>query len=154
MKTNTYIQYKLGRLGFVNNYLTNIKIIVYTLTNKENPLNGKSAKFKMELRNIFVQEDIKTTNYTPEQDQYPRGYDYAHVSDDNNQSYEYAGLFFHENSLKFLNRQKTWRLMEMYKTQKLLNLIKSFRLFSFNSLFKSLISTLFPEQYAQPLCPC
>ena len=126
MKTNTYIQYKLGRLGFVNNYLTNIKIIVYTLTNKENPLNGKSAKFKMELRNIFVQEDIKTTSYTQEQDQYPRGYDYLHVSDDNNQSYEYAGIFFHENSLKFLKRQKTWRLIEMYKTQQLLNSIKSF----------------------------
>lgn len=127
MKTNPLIQYKIERLGFVNNDNFNtIKIIVYTLTNKEKPINGKSAEFKMELRDIFVQEDIKTTTYLPEQDKYPRGYDYLHVSDDNNQSYEYAGMFFHENSLKFLKRQKTWRLIDMYKTQKLLNLTKNF----------------------------
>lgn len=127
MKTNTLIQYKIDRLGFENNNHTNtIKIIVYTLTNKEKPISGKSAEFKMELRDIFVQEDIKTTKYLPGQDEYPRGYDYLHVSDDNNQSYEYAGMFFHENSLKFLKRQKTWRLIDMYKTQKLLNLTKKF----------------------------
>lgn len=127
MKNNSSIQYKIERLGFVNNgSLNKIKIIVYTLTNKEKPINGKSAEFKMELRDIFVQEDIKTTIYSPDQDEYPRGYDYLHVSDDNNQAYEYAGMFFHENSIKFLKKQKTWRLIDMYKTQKLLNLTKDF----------------------------
>lgn len=126
MKNNSSIQYKIQRLGFNINNFDKIKIIVYTLINKENPINGQSAKFKMELRDIFVQEDIKTTIYKPEQDEYPRGYDYLHISDDNNQSYEYSGIFFHENTLKFLKRQKTWRLLYMNKTQKLLNLMKNF----------------------------
>jgi endonuclease/exonuclease/phosphatase family metal-dependent hydrolase len=127
MKNNSSIQYKIERIGFINNdTIKTIKIIVYTLTNKEKQINGKSAEFKMELRDIFVQEDIKTTPYKPEQDQYPRGYDYLHISDNNNQSYEYAGMFFHENSLKFLKKQKTWRLLNMYKTQKLMNLTKDF----------------------------
>ena len=82
-------------------------------------------------KDIFVQEDIKTTIYSPEEDKYPRGYDYLPISDNNNQSYEYAGIFFHENSLKFLKKQKTWRLIDMYKTQKLLNLLKKV----FTSLF-------------------
>jgi len=120
MKNNSSIQYKIGRLGFINNNTVytiknntvyTIKIIVYTLTNNRKQINGKSAKFKMELRDIFLQEEIKTTKYTPEQDEYPRGYDYLHISDNNNQSYEYAGMFFHNNSLKFLKRQKTWRLL-------------------------------------------
>lgn len=126
MKNNAHIQYKLRRLDFNNNLMNKIKIIVYTLVNKDKPINGKSAEFKMELRNIFVQEDIKTTVYSPDQDAYPRGYDYLHISDDNNQSYEYAGIFFHENSLTFLKKQKTWRLLEMHKTQKLMNFIKNF----------------------------
>ena len=126
MKMNTHIQYKIDRLGFNIDSVNQIKIVVYTLTNKEKPINGKSAEFKMELRDIFLQEDIKTTSYKPEQDEYPRGYDYLHVSDDNNQTYEYAGLFFHENSLKFLKRQKTWRLIAMHKTQQLFNSTKNF----------------------------
>ena len=127
MKNNSSIQYKIERLGFINNNTVNtIKIIVYTLTNNKKQINGKSAKFKMELRDIFLQEEIKITKYTSEQDAYPRGYDYLHISDDNNQSYEYAGMFFHNNSLKFLKRQKTWRLLNMYKTQKLMNLTKNF----------------------------
>jgi len=127
MKNNSSIQYKTERIGFINNKsITKIKVIVYTLKNKSKYINGKSAEFKMELRNIFLKEDIKTTNYKPDQDQYPRAYDYLHISDNNNQSYEYAGIFFHENSLKFLKRQKSWRLIKMYKTQKLMNIIKNF----------------------------
>jgi endonuclease/exonuclease/phosphatase family metal-dependent hydrolase len=126
MKNNSSIQYKIERLGFKLESVNTIKIIVYTLIDKTKPINGQSAEFKMELRDIFVQEDIKTTKFTPDQDPYPRGYDYLHISDDNNQSYEYAGMFFHENSLKFLKRQKTWRLIDMHKTHKLLNLTKDF----------------------------
>ena len=127
MKNNSSIQYKIERIGFINNEsITQIKVIVYTLKNKLKSINGKSAEFKMELRNIFLEEDIKTTIYKPDQDKYPRGYDYLHVSDNNNQSYEYAGIFFHENSLKFLKRQKSWRLINMSKTQKLMNIMKNF----------------------------
>ena len=128
MKNNYHIQYKVNRLGFVNDdcSINKIKIIVYTLTDKSLPINGKSAEFKMQLRDIFVKEDIKITKYTTEQDEYPRGYDYLHVSDNNNQAYEYAGIFFHENSLHFLKKQKTWRLIDMMKTQKLMNITKEF----------------------------
>jgi len=40
--------------------------------------------------------------------------------------YEYSGMFFHENSLSFLKKQKTWRLLDMQKTLKLMNFIKKF----------------------------
>jgi len=127
MKKNSDLIYKIERLGFINDGSTSkIKIIAYTLTNKSKRINGESAPFKMELRDIFVQEDIKTTKYKSDDDKYPRGYDYLHVSDDNNQAYEYAGMFFHENTLSFLKKQKTWRLLDMQKTHKLMNFIKKF----------------------------
>jgi len=103
MKKNSEIIYKIQRLGFIhNNTEYPIKIIVYTLQDKTKQINGKSAEFKMELRNFFTLEDIKTTPYEESDDRYPRGYDYLHVSDDINQSYEYAGIFFNENSMNFL----------------------------------------------------
>lgn len=126
MKSNSDIVYKINRLGFKLDNINKIKVIIYTLKNTEKQINGKSAEFKMELRDIFVQEDIKTSPYKETNDMYPRGYDYLHVSDDNNQSYEYAGLFLHENSINFLKKQKTWRILEMEQTQKLINKMKSF----------------------------
>jgi len=127
MKRNSEIIYKIERLGFKNDGSKNkIKIIVYTLTNKTKPINGKSAEFKMELRDIFVNEDIKTTIFDPSDDRYPRGYDYLHVSDDTNQSYEYSGIFFHKNSLKFLRKQKSWRMLDMHKTRGIMNKLKDF----------------------------
>jgi len=127
MKSNTDIIYKINRLGFKDyDEINKIKIIVYTLKNKEKKINGKSAEFKMELRDIFVQEDIKTTVYNKDDDRYPRGYDYLHVSDDNNQAYEYSGIFLNENSLKFLKKQKSWRILEMTKTKLLIDKIKNF----------------------------
>jgi len=127
MKKNIEIIYKIERLGFKNDGSKNkIKIIVYTLINKTKPINGKSAEFKMELRDIFVQEDIKTTIFDSSDDRYPRGYDYLHVSDDINQSYEYSGIFFHENSLKFLRKQKSWRMLYMHKTWMIMNKAKNF----------------------------
>ena len=127
MKSNVDIMYKINRLGFKDDgEINKIKIIVYTLKNKDKKINGKSAEFKMELRDLFVQEDIKTTIYNKEDDRYPRGYDYLHVSDDNNQAYEYSGIFLHENSLKFLKKQKSWRILEMKKTKLLIDRIKNF----------------------------
>jgi len=141
MKTNSEIIYKINRLGFIKDSKVNkIKIIVYTLQDKTKLLNGSSAELKMELRNIFVNEDIKTTSYDANDDRYPRGYDYLHVSDNNNQAYEYSGIFFHENSLKFLKKQKSWRLLEMIKSKMLFNKIKNFMYeYSQNELEKLMI---------------
>jgi endonuclease/exonuclease/phosphatase family metal-dependent hydrolase len=127
MKKNSDIMYKINRLGFLNdNIEKEIKIIVYTLKDKTKPINGKSAEFKMELRDIFVNEDIKSTIYEKDDDRYPRGYDYMHVSDDINQSYEYAGIFFHKPSLKFLKKQRVWRMIDYTKTKLLIDKLKNF----------------------------
>lgn len=141
MKRNSDIIYKINRLGFINdNNIYNIKVIVYTLKDKTKPISGEKAEYKMFLRNIFLNHDIKITSYMPEEDRYPRIFDYLHISDDNNQSYEYAGLFLSENSLKFLRKQKSWRILEMHKTRKLINKIKEFFYdYSQNELEKLLV---------------
>jgi endonuclease/exonuclease/phosphatase family metal-dependent hydrolase len=125
MKKISDIIYKADRIGFVNDgVLRKVKVIVYTC--KNNIINGSSAPFKMELRDLFLQEDIKTTKFDNTDERYPRGYDYLHVSDNINQSYEYAGIFFNENSLRFLEKQKVWRLIEMNKTKNLFDKLKNF----------------------------
>jgi hypothetical protein len=127
MKKNSEIIYKINRSGFKDDKLENkIKIIVYTLTDKNKKISGSTAEFKKEIRDFYVNEAIKTTIYETDDDNYPRGYDYIHISDDVNQSYEYAGIFFHKNSLKFIKRQKSWRMLEMVKTKILFNKLKDF----------------------------
>ena len=107
-----------------------IKVIVYSLNEKSKKdginISGSSASFKMELRDVFVKEATKTTPFESTDDRYPRGYDYLHVSDNDNQAYEYASIFFHENSLKFLEKQKSWGLHDMSKARKNFNRIKEF----------------------------
>jgi len=141
MKNNSDIRYKINRLGFnIKNKINNIKIIVYTLTNKNRKINGKSSEFKMELRDIFLQKDIEITQYKNTDDKYPRGYDYLHINDNNNQAYEYAGIFFNRNSLRFLKKQKSWKILNMIKTIKNINDIKNFIYdYSQNELEKLLI---------------
>lgn len=127
MKLNDHIQYKLNRLGFNNdNELYPIKIIVYSLTNKTTTISGSGASFKTELRDIFVKEDIKATQFKETEDSYPRGYDYIHASDNDNQSYEYAGIFFNKNSLRFLKKQQSWKILDMIQTIKKFNKVKEF----------------------------
>jgi len=131
MKSNSLLLYKINRLGFTDiNSINPIKILVYSLNqtsiNNNININGSSANYKMELRDIFVKENIKTTTLTEDDDRYPRGYDYLHVSDNENQAYEYAGIFFHENSIHFLEKQKSWRLLEMSSARQNFNRIKEF----------------------------
>ena len=127
MKKNSDIIYKINRLGFnIDDETNKIKVIIYTMKTTTKQINGHSSVFKTELRDIFLNEDIKTTTFKSSDDRYPRGYDYLHISDNDNQSYEYAGIFFHENSLKFLRKQKTWRLLEMDKTKNFIDRIKNF----------------------------
>lgn len=131
MKSNSTILYKINRLGFKSEMNDNpVKVIVYSLNEKSKKeginISGSSASFKMELRDVFVKEAIKTTPFESTDDRYPRGYDYLHVSDNDNQAYEYASIFFHENSLKFLEKQKSWGLHDMSKARKNFNRIKEF----------------------------
>jgi endonuclease/exonuclease/phosphatase family metal-dependent hydrolase len=127
MKTIGNIMYKAERLGFLNDGIKRtIKIIVYTHMNKDKPINGSSSVFKQELREYFTKEDIKLTPFKENDDRYPRGYDYIHISDTINQVYEYSGIFFNDNSLKFLERQHSWKIMEMKKSIIIFNKIKKF----------------------------
>ena len=127
MKKGSEIFYKINRVGFNDDGKEYpVKIIVYSHNDPSNPINGKSATYKMELRDLYVKEDIKKTTFNEDEDRYPRGYDYIHISDTENQSYEYASIFFHKNSLKFLKKQKGWGLLEMFNTKKLIDKIKNF----------------------------
>jgi len=130
MKSNAHILYKINRLGFKKDSVNKMQVIVYSLSEKSKKENinisGSSAAFKMELRDIFVNEAIKNTKFTEDDDRYPRGYDFLHISDNSNQSYEYASLLFHENSMNFLEKQKSWRLLEMSKAQENFNKLKDF----------------------------
>ena len=127
MKKITDIMYKATRIGFKNDGLKRmLKIIVYTHNNIDKPINGSSAIFKQELRHLFVKEDIKETQFEANDDRYPRGYDYLHVSDKTNQAYEYSGIFFNENSLKFLERQQCWRMLDMKRSNENYNYLKNF----------------------------
>jgi Zn ribbon nucleic-acid-binding protein len=130
MKSNAHILYKINRLGFKKDSVNKMQVIVYSLSEKSKKENinisGSSAAFKMELRDIFVNEAIKNTKFTEDDDRYPRGYDFLHISDNSNQSYEYASLFFHENSMNFLEKQKSWRLLDMSKAQENFNKLKEF----------------------------
>jgi endonuclease/exonuclease/phosphatase family metal-dependent hydrolase len=113
MKNNGNLTFKLDRIGFDINRTDDIKIIVYKHKNKEVPISGNSSPFKMKLREIFLEEGNTT-------------YDYLHVSNDDNQTYEYSNMYFHAQTLKSLKRQQSWRLLYMYKSIQLFNKFKSF----------------------------
>lgn len=119
MKSNSNIIYKVNRLG-LKPYLDDnktIRIIVFE-PNKDVKLFGSSVDFKTNLRNIFLETDLKETNYDSTDDRYPRGHDYLHINDTFNEAIEYADIFFNENSLNFLRRQACWRFISFYNSQK------------------------------------
>jgi len=112
MKENHHILYKINRLGFdINIPDQEIIFLVYDHLNKDQPINGSSAIFKSKIRKIFLDEDLKTTKISPELNEYPREYDYIHVNDTFNESIEYGPLFLNKNTIKFLNKQYSWHLM-------------------------------------------
>jgi endonuclease/exonuclease/phosphatase family metal-dependent hydrolase len=121
MKTPDNILYKVKRIGFEYNKKSTIKVIVYKHNNKENPIAGNSSPFKMELRQLFFDEDNKTINTDK-----LKLYDYIHINNDDNQAYTYTGILFNENSLKFLEKQKSWKIYEMLNSIKTFNTLKKF----------------------------
>ena len=126
MKTPMHIIYKVNRLGFefYDNSYKKIKILVYKHKNIDEPINGSSAPYKMKIRDIFLPYDIKHTKFNPEDDNYPRGYDYIHVNDNDNQAYDYAGILFNKNSIKFLKKQQSWKIYEMENSIEKFNTVK------------------------------
>jgi endonuclease/exonuclease/phosphatase family metal-dependent hydrolase len=115
MKNNGHIIYKLNRLGFEDTKsINNLKIIVYKHINTDIPIKGNSSPFKMKLRELF------TLN---ENDSY---YDFLHINNDDNESYEYSNIFFNENTMKFLNKQQSWKILDMRYTIRLFNRLKDF----------------------------
>ena len=132
MKSNTMIMDKVKRLHFDLDSTHDIRIIVYSLYNKELKLNGKSVEYKMFLREIFLNYDIQ--KLTENNMSHPKSYDYLHVSDNDMMAYDYAGLFFNKNSLRFLKKQKSWRMLEFPNGKNYLNHIKSFILTRYSQM--------------------
>lgn len=120
MKTPFNIIYKIKRIG-LDEESKKIKIIVYKHKNKDVPIGGNSSPFKMELRQIFYDEDKKNIN-----EKELKLYDYIHVNNDDNQAYVYAGILFNKNSLRFLDKQNSWKIYEMSKSIILFNKFKNF----------------------------
>ena len=139
MKTNMGIIEKVNRLQFNHEANKNIRIIVYSLHNKDLQLHGKSVEYKMFLRNIFLDFDImemakNNIIYDETNHLHPRSYDYLHVSDNDMMVYDYTGLFFNKNSLRFLKKQKAWRMLEFPNGKNYLNLLKSFILTNYSQM--------------------
>jgi endonuclease/exonuclease/phosphatase family metal-dependent hydrolase len=119
MKTNQNIIYKINRLG-MKPYLDEtkkIKIIVFD-PNDNIKIFGSSVTFKNELRDIFLDEDLKNTTFESTDDNYPRGHDYLHINDTFNDAIEYSNIFFNDNSINFLKKQVTWRFINFHESQK------------------------------------
>jgi len=137
MKNNSGIIYKVNRLGMYPylNETKKIKIVIFH-PNKDIKIFGSSVDFKTNLRNIFLDPDLKKTKVESTDDAYPRGHDYLHINDTFNEAVEYADLFFNENSINFLKKQACWRFINFTNSQRQL----------FN-LKKKLYNLSIPEQY-------
>ena len=139
MKITEQIMAKLNSLHFTLDTSHKIKIIVYSLHNKELLLHGKSVEYKMFLRNIFFQYDLdilnkKNISYDDTNISHIKMYDYLHVSDNDMMAYDYASIFFNKNSIRFLKKQKSWKLIEFANGKNYLNTIKSFILSNHSQL--------------------
>lgn len=120
MKNPDNINYKVERIGFNYDESNKIKIIVYKHNNIDEPISGNSSPFKMKLRQIFY--DLDNENNIPDL----KLYDYIHINNDDNQAYVYAGIIFNNNSLKFLEKQNSWKIYDMIKSINLFNKVKRF----------------------------
>lgn len=139
MKTTKQIMDKVRRLNFTFDKKQKIRIIVYSLNNKELKLHGKSVEYKMFLRDIFLQYDIKklteqNITYDIEDFSHPRSYDYLHISDNDMMAYDYTGIFFNINSIRFLKKQKSWKMVEFPNGKNYLNIIKSYMLTKYSQM--------------------
>ena len=121
MKTPFNIIYKVKRIGIDEEKGKQVRVIVYKHKNNDVPIGGNSSPFKMELRQLFYDEDKKKIN-----EKELKLYDYIHVNNDDNQAYVYAGILFNKNSLKFLEKQNSWKIYEMIKSIQLFNKFKNF----------------------------
>lgn len=119
---NTHIQLtnKLRKIGFTIHNNNDIMIIIYTLKDQTCKISGTDAEYKRELREMFYNKDIENNVSGATL------HNYLHISDTDAHTYDYAGVFFNDNSLKFLQRQQTWRLIRMYNTNKLFKNFKQF----------------------------
>lgn len=121
MKTPFNIIYKVKRIGIDEEKGKQVRIIVYKHKNNDVPIGGNSSPFKMELRQLFYDEDKKKID-----EKELKLYDYIHVNNDDNQAYVYAGILFNKNSIRFLEKQNSWKIYEMIKSIQLLNKFKNF----------------------------
>jgi endonuclease/exonuclease/phosphatase family metal-dependent hydrolase len=130
MKSNHNILFKVNKLGFTDVHSThNIVVIIYKHKNKDIPLQGNSSPFKMKLRELFELKNELDTSY-----------DFLHVNNDDNEAYEYSNIFFNHNTLRFLEKQQSWKILDMKYTIRLFNRLKEFfHNFSLNEVEKSLI---------------
>jgi endonuclease/exonuclease/phosphatase family metal-dependent hydrolase len=115
LKLNSHIIYKLNKIGFTDIHSTNnIMVIVYNHKNKESPISGNSSPFKIELRELFTLSEEDSL------------YDFLHVNNNDNEAYEYANIYFNENTLRFLEKQQSWKILDMKHSIRLFNRLKYF----------------------------
>jgi endonuclease/exonuclease/phosphatase family metal-dependent hydrolase len=115
MKLNSHIIYKLNKLGFNDVHDShNIMVIVYNHKNESVPIKGNSSPFKIELRELFTLSEDDSL------------YDFLHVNNDDNEAYEYSNIFFNENTLRFLQKQQSWKILDMKHSIRLFNRLKEF----------------------------
>jgi endonuclease/exonuclease/phosphatase family metal-dependent hydrolase len=115
MKKNSHIIYKLNKLGFTDIHSSNnIMIIVYNHKNKDIPISGNSSPFKINLRELFTLSQDDSL------------YDFLHVNNDDNEAYEYANIYFNENTLRFIEKQQSWKILDMKHSIRLFNRLKEF----------------------------
>ena len=115
MKLNSHILYKINKLGFTDIHSEHkILVIVYNHKNNDIQLKGNSSPFKIALRELFT--------LSPEDSLY----DFLHANNDDNEAYEYANIFFNENTFRFLQKQQSWKILDMKHSIRLFNRLKDF----------------------------
>jgi endonuclease/exonuclease/phosphatase family metal-dependent hydrolase len=128
VKTNDSIINRLYKQGFKDTYdEREIMVIVYEHKNSNNPIVGSGSLFKTELRKLFTDNE-KLLPF------------YLHISDTNNEVYEYSNIFFNKNTMKFYKTQRSWNVSNFEKSINLVNKYKEFIYnYSINELEKSLV---------------
>lgn len=112
LKTLKDIKEKLDYIGWGKESNT-VRIIVFDNINNL-PISGGKAPFKEQIRQLAGK------NHTGK-----RGDDFVHVNDNYYQTIEYAQIYFHKNSLKFLHKQDLARHLSFKKSRLYLQTFKN-----------------------------
>lgn len=98
-KTISHINYNTNQKGWKNTkYRLPIKVIFYEYEGDQKDISKSNAKFKDELRNIFLTGDKRT-------------YDILHINDTFQEAIDNSSLFLNQNSIKLLSKLNIFHLL-------------------------------------------